>query len=58
MLKGIILILIAWFLLNQTLSHIANVCGNAFLDEFKKLNKNLDYIAGFLEEIRDKLNDK
>lgn len=57
MLEIIIYIFIAWFLLNQTLSHIANICGNAFLNEFGKMNKTLDLIAGFLEEIRDKLND-
>lgn len=53
MIKSIILILIAWLLIGHTI----NVFGNAFYEEFQKLNKNLDYIAGFLEEIRDKLRD-
>lgn len=53
----IICITFGWYLIDQTLCRIANILGNAFLDEVKKMNKSLDYIAGFLEEIRDKLNN-
>lgn len=60
MLKAIICILIVFILLDYLVCKIINKwleVERAKLRILEETNKSLDFISGFLEEIRDKLND-
>lgn len=61
MIKVIILMVIAATLLDFLFCRVVNKYIEVQREIFKqneKINKNLDMIAGFLEEIRDKLNNR
>lgn len=55
-----LIIVFAWWLLGYTFGGFAEYLGNILSDHLKhikELNDNLKLVAGFLEEIRDKLNN-